>query len=162
LNEVWAYGLRNPWRISFDRETGALYIADVGQGRYEEVDREPAGFQGGRNYGWSVMEGKHCFRPSSGCSTSGKTLPVVEYTHGGGNCSITGGYVYRGTSQPKLVGAYFLADFCSGRIYTMPHDGSSLWMRRDWSANITSFGEGEDGELYLVTINGRLYQVLQV
>jgi glucose/arabinose dehydrogenase len=162
LNEVWAYGLRNPWRISFDRTAGRLYIADVGQGRYEEVNRETAGSAGGRNYGWSVMEGKHCYRPASGCSLSGDILPVVEYTHGGGNCSITGGFVYRGPSQPKLVGQYFLADFCSGRIWTMQAAGSSLWQRFVTSQNITSFGESEDGELYLVTINGRLYQVLQV
>jgi glucose/arabinose dehydrogenase len=159
LDEVWAYGLRNPWRISFDRATGSLYIADVGQNRYEEINREPAGYKGGRNYGWNVMEGKHCYNASS-CNTSGKFLPVAEYSHAsGGNCSITGGYVYRGTDYPDLVGQYVLADFCSGRFYTMPANGSSLWMRRDTSLNVTSFGEGEDGELYAVTINGRLYQI---
>jgi glucose/arabinose dehydrogenase len=161
--EIWAVGLRNPWRYSFDRATGDLWIADVGQNAWEEINVQPAGSRGGENYGWSIMEGRHCLRGSS-CEQDGLTMPNAEYRNDGrsGDCSITGGYVYRGTSQPKLVGAYFLADFCSGRIYTMPHDGSSLWMRRDWSANITSFGEGEDGELYLVTINGRLYQVLQV
>jgi glucose/arabinose dehydrogenase len=159
LDEVWAYGLRNPWRISFDRATGSLYIADVGQNRYEEIDREPAGYRGGRNYGWSVMEGKHCYNASS-CNTSGKFLPVAEYSHSsGGNCSITGGYVYRGADYPALVGQYVFADFCSGRFYTMPANGSSLWMRRDTTLNVTSFGESEDGELYAVTINGRLYQV---
>jgi glucose/arabinose dehydrogenase len=158
LDEIWAYGLRNPWRISFDRATGALFIADVGQSRYEEIDREPPAYHGGRNYGWNVMEGKHCYNASS-CSTSGKTLPVAEYGHTGGNCSITGGYVYRGSAYPALAGQYVLADFCSGRIYTMPADGSGLWMRRDTILNVTSFGESEDGELYLVTINGRLYQV---
>lgn len=159
LDEVWAYGLRNPWRISFDRATGSLYIADVGQSRYEEINREPAGYRGGRNYGWNVMEGKHCYNASS-CNTSGKFLPVAEYSHAsGGNCSITGGYVYRGTEYPDLVGQYVFADFCSGRFYTMPANGSSLWMRRDTSLNVTSFGEGEDGELYAVTINGRLYQI---
>ena len=160
LDEVWAYGLRNPWRISFDRATGSLYIADVGQNRYEEINREPAGYKGGRNYGWSVMEGKHCYNASS-CNTSGKFLPVAEYSHSsGGNCSITGGYVYRGADYPALAGQYFAADFCSGRIYTMPANGSSLWMRRDWTKNITSFGESEDGELYAVTIDGGLYQVV--
>ena len=104
------------------------------------------------------MEGKHCYNASS-CSTSGKTLPVAEYWHTGGNCSITGGYVYRGSAYPGLAGLYVLADFCSGRFYTMPAEGSSLWMRRDTILNVTSFGESEDGELYAVTINGRLYQV---
>jgi len=158
LDEIWAYGLRNPWRISFDRSTGALFIADVGQSRFEEIDREPPAYAGGRNYGWNVMEGKHCYNASS-CSTSGKTLPVAEYGHTGGNCSITGGYVYRGSAYPALAGQYVLADFCSGRFYTMPAEGSSLWMRRDTVLNVTSFGESEDGELYAVTINGRLYQV---
>ena len=158
LDEIWAYGLRNPWRISFDRATGSLFIADVGQSRYEEIDREPPAYHGGRNYGWNVMEGKHCYNASS-CSTSGKTLPVAEYGHTGGNCSITGGYVYRGSAYPALTGQYVLADFCSGRFYTMPAGGSSLWMRRDTILNVTSFGESEAGELYAVTINGRLYQV---
>ena len=161
-DEVWAYGLRNPWRISFDRGTGMLFIADVGQNRYEELNREPAGYKGGRNYGWSVYEGRHCFRPSSGCSLAGDTFPVIEYAHGSINCSITGGYVYRGPTQPKLVGAYFFADFCSGRIWSMPATGSTTWLRRDTTLNITSFGEAEDGELFLVTLSGRLYQVKQI
>jgi glucose/arabinose dehydrogenase len=158
LDEIWAYGLRNPWRISFDRATGSLFIADVGQSRYEEIDREPPAYHGGRNYGWNVMEGKHCYNATS-CSTSGKTLPVAEYGHTGGNCSITGGYVYRGSAYPALAGLYVFADFCSGRFYTMPAEGASLWMRRDTILNVTSFGESEAGELYAVTINGRLYQV---
>ncbi|HET9083377.1 MAG TPA: PQQ-dependent sugar dehydrogenase [Candidatus Limnocylindrales bacterium] len=158
LDEIWAYGLRNPWRISFDRATGSLFIADVGQSRYEEIDREPPAYHGGRNYGWNVMEGKHCYNATS-CSTSGKTLPVAEYGHTGGNCSITGGYVYRGSAYPALAGLYVFADYCSGRFYTMPAGGSSLSLRRDTILNVTSFGESEDGELYAVTINGRLYQV---
>jgi glucose/arabinose dehydrogenase len=158
-DEIWAYGMRNPWRISFDRGTGMLFIADVGQSRYEEIDREPAGYHGGRNYGWRQMEGKHCY--VSGCSRSGKTLPVAEYSHSFG-CSITGGYVYRGPSQPKLVGSYFFADFCSGRIWSMAANGSSLWQRRVISQNITSFGESEDGELYVATLSGRLYQIKQI
>jgi glucose/arabinose dehydrogenase len=160
-DEVWAYGLRNPWRISFDRATGSLFIADVGQSRYEEIDREPPAYGGGRNYGWNVMEGKHCYNASS-CSTSGKTLPVVEYGHGGGNCSVTGGHVYRGSAYPGLKGLYVLADFCSGRFWTMAANGSSLWLRRDTVLNVTSFGESENGELYFVTLNGRLYQVTAV
>ncbi len=158
LDEVWAYGLRNPWRISFDRQVGTFFIADVGQNRYEEINREPAGYRGGRNYGWSVMEGKHCFRPSSGCSLSGDTLPVAEYSHANGNCSITGGFVYRGPDV-ALQNWYVFADFCSGRIWTMAAGGSSLFHRRTAPWNITSFGEGEDGTLYLVTIDGRLVRV---
>ena len=158
LNEIWAYGLRNPWRISFDRGTRAFYIADVGQNRYEEINREPRNFAGGRNYGWNVMEGKHCYNAST-CNTSGKWLPVAEYTHAGGNCSITGGFVYRGPTQTALVGLYVFADFCSGKIYTMSHAGGAITMQRDWTQNITSFGEAENGELYLVTISGRLHQV---
>jgi hypothetical protein len=157
LDEIWAYGLRNPWRISFDRRDGLLYIADVGQNRYEEINREPAGYRGGRNYGWSVMEGRHCFRPSSGCSLSGDTLPIAEYSHSGGNCSITGGYVYRGPAL-ALRNWYVFADFCSGRIWTMAQAGH-YYLRRDVSWNITSFGEAENGTLYFVTIDGRLVRV---
>jgi glucose/arabinose dehydrogenase len=158
LDEVWAYGLRNPWRISFDRGTGSLYIADVGQGRYEEINREPAGYKGGRNYGWNVMEGKHCYNASS-CNKSGKFLPVAEYSHSSGACSITGGYVYRGAAYTGLVGQYIFADFCNGRFYSTPATGSGLWMRKDTSLNVTSFGESENGELFAVTIDGRLLQV---
>ena len=160
LNEVWAYGLRNPWRISFDRGSGAFYIADVGQARYEEINREPRNFAGGRNYGWNVMEGKHCYAASS-CNKSGKWLPVAEYTHAGGNCSITGGYVYRGSDPANagMVGLYMFADFCSGKMYTMPNTGGAITLQRDSIYNITSFGEAENGELYFVTINGRLHRV---
>lgn len=156
--EIWAYGLRNPWRISFDRGTGKLFIADVGQGSREEIDREPARSAGGRNYGWSVMEGTSCFRPAS-CPLAGDTLPVAEYGHAGGNCSITGGFVYRGKTQADLVGQYVFADFCSGRIWTMAHDGSTIVQRADTSHGITSFGESESGELFAVTIDGHLYRV---
>jgi glucose/arabinose dehydrogenase len=161
--EIWDYGLRNPWRISFDRVTGQLFIADVGQGRYEEVDREKAGATGGRNYGWNAMEGMHCYKPSK-CPLAGDTLPNMEYSHGGGNCAITGGYVYRGPSQTALVGSYVFADWCSGRIWTIPHNGIPVnqaeTLRADTPHNITSFGESENGELYLVTSSGGLYQVL--
>ncbi len=158
--EIWAYGLRNPWRMSFDRATGALFIADVGQGRWEEIDREPAGSPGGRNYGWNVMEGTSCYNASS-CSLAGDTLPVAQYSHDDG-CSITGGYVYRGPSQAKLTGLYVFADYCSGKIWTMPEGGGTadLVLRADTSQNITSFGENEAGELFAVTGDGKLYRVL--
>jgi glucose/arabinose dehydrogenase len=157
-DEVWAYGLRNPWRLSFDRGTGRLFIADVGQSRWEEIDREPSGYAGGRNYGWSVMEGKHCYGATT-CSRTGKTLPVAEYSHVGGNCSITGGYVYRGHADAALIGQYVYADYCSGRIWTLPSGGSTPTLRADTSAQITSFGESESGELWAVTITGRLYRI---
>jgi glucose/arabinose dehydrogenase len=147
LDEIWARGLRNPWRISFDRGTGALFIADVGQGRREEVNREPAGFAGGRNYGWSAMEGSVCYRPSK-CPLAGDTLPVTEYGHSSGNCSITGGYVYRGTDYPAMVGQYVFADFCTGMIWTIDHSGTGgKSLRYDSQQSPTSFGESDDGEL---------------
>lgn len=155
--EIWAYGLRNPWRISFDRSSGALYIGDVGQGSREEIDRQSAGAPGGRDYGWNVMEGTTCYRPSA-CPLAGDTLPIAEYTHAGGNCSITGGYVYRGTAIPSLVGHYIFGDYCTGRIWSLRPGGRSadITLRRDTPYQITSFGEHEDGELYFVTIDGRL------
>jgi glucose/arabinose dehydrogenase len=157
-DEIWAYGLRNPWRISFDRSTGNLFIADVGQGRREEVNREVASSLGGRNYGWDVMEGTLCFEPASGCNTAGKVLPAAQYGHDLG-CSITGGYVYRGAHR-DLQGLYVYGDFCSGRIWTMRENGSGETVRRDTSLNISSFGEGESGELFLTDLNGAVYRVI--
>ena len=161
--EIWDYGLRNPWRISFDRGTGKLFIADVGQGRREEVNREKAGFTGGRNYGWDAMEGTLCYTASK-CPLAGDTLPNAQYSHSGGNCSITGGYVYRGPTQTALVGLYVFADWCSGRIWTLPHNAAAVnapeTLRADTNQNITSFGESENGELYAVTSDGHVYQVL--
>ena len=164
-DEIWARGLRNPWRFSFDRFTGNLWIGDVGQNRYEEIDRStvnsrPAGW--GANYGWRVMEGRHCYIPSSGCSTSHKTLPIVEYTHSYG-CSVTGGFVYRGGLYPMLRGGYFFGDYCSGRIWTIYAGARSpatrTFLRRD-NINISSFGEGETGELYVVDHGGRLFRIV--
>lgn len=157
-DEIWAYGLRNPWRFSFDRESGDLYIADVGQSRREEVNLEDAADPGGNNFGWDVMEGSLCFEPPSGCSLAGDTLPVAEYSHTLG-CSITGGYVYRGTHR-DLKGLYVYGDFCSGRIWTMNANGSGETVRRDTSLNISSFGESESGELYVTDLNGVLYRVI--
>jgi glucose/arabinose dehydrogenase len=156
-DEIWAYGMRNPWRISFDRTTGNLFNGDVGQDRYEEVNRESNASTGGRNFGWDIMEGKHC--RVSGCTPpANDVLPVAEYTHSLG-CSITGGYVYRG-SHRDLQGLYVFGDFCSGRIWTMPNAGSSITVRRDTSLNISSFGESESGELYVTDLNGALYRVI--
>ena len=157
-DEIWAYGLRNPWRISFDRTTGDLYIGDVGQGRREEVDRQPAGVAGGRNYGWNVLEGSLCYPSGTSCDRAGKTMPVAQYDHSFG-CSITGGYVYRGAHR-DLAGLYVYGDFCSGRLWTMNADGSGERVRRDTTLNISSFGESEAGELYLTDLGGALYRVI--
>ena len=159
FGEIWDIGLRNPWRISFDRGTGKLFIADVGQNRYEEINREAAGFTGGRNYGWNAMEGMHCYT-SSKCPMAGDTLPIAEYGHINGSCSITGGYVYRGVTQVNLIGQYVFADFCSGMIWTIPHDGTARTARANTNQMITSFGEAENGELYAVALSGNLYRVL--
>jgi glucose/arabinose dehydrogenase len=158
-DEIWQYGLRNPWRISFDRATGALWIGDVGQGDWEEIDRDPAPGTPARNWGWDVMEGKHCFEPSSGCDTSGKTLPIHEYDHGDG-CSVTGGNVYRGQTQRDLQGVYVFADYCFGTISTIAANGTTATLRLDTSALISSFGESESGELYMTDRKGGLYRVV--
>ena len=160
LGEIWNIGLRNPWRASFDRETGGLWIADVGQGSWEEINREPSRV-GGRNYGWDCREGRHPFE-TAGCS--GKTFrdPVAEYGHSAGNCSVTGGYVYRGEAYPDLQGHYVLGDFCSGKIWTLPAGARfpRLKFHRDTSVMISSFGESESGELFLTDYaRGRLYRV---
>jgi glucose/arabinose dehydrogenase len=147
--EIWAYGLRNPWRYSFDRKTGDLYIGDVGQDSYEEIDFQPAGDPGGENYGWNFMEGFHSYQ---GQAPPGLTPPVAEYDHSGGNCSVTGGYVYRGTRLPDLSGMYVFGDYCSGRIWVLAHaaDGwkAAVWL--ETTLAITSFGEDDSGELYVL------------
>ncbi len=160
--EVWAYGLRNPWRFSFDRATGDLWIADVGQDKWEEVNLQPAAGQGGENYGWSIMEGTHCFRPATACDMTGLTLPIAEYNHDQG-CSITGGYVYRGRAFPALTGAYYYGDYCSGRLWALHRNGSGAWQQTQLAKTavaISSFGEDEAGELYLTGLSdGIVYQL---
>jgi glucose/arabinose dehydrogenase len=161
--EIWAYGLRNPWRFSFDRQTGDFYIADVGQNQFEEVNAV-AGNPPGLNYGWNRMEGLHCFEPSSGCDRTGLTLPVVEYDHGDG-CSVTGGYVYRGSAIPEIQGVYFYSDFCSGFVRGFRFVGGAPTDSREYSdlepegdRSVSSFGEDAAGELYLTTFGGRVYR----
>ena len=154
--EVWAVGLRNPWRYSFDRDTGDLWIADVGQNRYEEINRVPAGSAGGLNFGWPIAEGSHCFPEEKTCDRSGLAGPLFDYPHQDGNCSITGGYVYRGTLIPALQGAYLFGDFCSGKIWALAETGSG-WQSPeilDTTLSISSFGEDEIGELYAIDLNG--------
>ena len=163
LGEIWAYGLRNPWRFSFDRDTGDLLIADVGQDEREEVDFEPAGSGGGRNYGWRRMEGFACFNPASGCNDGTLTLPVLDYDHSLG-CSITGGYRYRGTLYPELGGFYLYADFCSGRIWGA-RQGVTAWSTSvllDTALNISTFGEDAAGTLYLAHRHATAGRILRV
>jgi glucose/arabinose dehydrogenase len=159
-DEIWALGFRNPWRFSFDQETGDLYIADVGQNSFEEVDFQPAYSMGGENYGWNVMEGAHCFK-SNICNQSGLVLPVVEYDHSQG-CSITGGFVYRGDAFPRMQGVYFYGDFCSGNLRGLKREGNS-WQNTlllSTGFNITTFGEDEEGNLYLADYpNGDVYLI---
>lgn len=165
LPEIWAFGLRNPYRSSFDRQTGELYIADVGQDTWEEVNVQSPG-QSAINYGWPTMEGYQCYNPSFGCDTSGLRRPILDYQHIDFNCSITGGFVYRGCGIPELIGRYFFGDFCSGRIWSATHDGSSATSLINHEAEIgvpfgSLFGFGEDGkgELYLCVGFGELYRI---
>jgi len=161
--EIWALGLRNPFKIAFDRDSGALYIGDVGQGRFEEIDVEPAG-AGGRNYGWNVMEASSCFNPASGCDPTGLTLPVLEYSHADG-CSVTGGVVYSGCRMPDLVGTYFYGDYCSGFVRSFRYANGQATDQRDWTDGIggvdqlTSFGTDDAGEVYVVDRDGEVYRL---
>jgi glucose/arabinose dehydrogenase len=162
-NEIWAIGLRNPWRYSFDRLTGDLYIADVGQNVYEEVNFQPAGSPGGQNYGWPIMEGLHCYPADRSCDRAGLTLPVQEYDHTQG-CSVTGGYVYRGQAFPALSGIYLFGDFCSGRIWGLALTGDGDWQvarLAQMDIQLSSFGEDEAGELYVLDKGqGELFRVI--
>jgi glucose/arabinose dehydrogenase len=162
LGEIWATGLRNPWRFSFDRFSGDLYVADVGQSAWEEINHQPAGAKGGQNYGWNQLEGTHCYL-NSDCQTSGMTVPVAEYSHLEGGCSVTGGYVYRGRQFPLLNGNYFLGDYCSGIIWSLFAEADGKWLLNpllDSDMNISSFGEDVNGELYVLDHRGGfIYQV---
>lgn len=162
--EIWSYGFRNPWRYSFDAATGDLYIADVGQSRWEEIDRARAAEGGGRglDYGWSIMEGDDC--ETAGCDTTGLTLPVLQYGHDEG-CAIVGGYVYRGSGVPSLQGQYLYGDYCRGWVRSVPADGEP-GEPHDWPAlspgrGITSFGQDASGELYLLTSAGEVFKIVQ-
>jgi glucose/arabinose dehydrogenase len=157
--EAWATGLRNPWRFSFDRATGDLYIGDVGQNQWEEVDFQPADSKGGENYGWNIMEGTHSY--SGVPAPSGLTAPFFDYSHDNG-CSVTGGYVYRGKALPDLQGVYFFGDYCSGTIWASYRDTSGAWQTNvfmDSHLAISSFGQDEDGELYVVNHGGSVLRL---
>jgi len=161
--EIWAMGLRNPWRFSFDRQTGDLIIGDVGLNQFEEVDFQPAGDSGGQNYGWPIMEGTHCLL-SSACNTPGLTPPVVEYEHQlNGRCAVIGGYIYRGQAFAALRGIYLYGDLCGGQIWGMQRVNGE-WQTQvlgdAWFA-LTSFGEDEAGNLYVTDyLGGKLYQIM--
>lgn len=161
-DEIWAYGVRNPWRFSFDKTTGDLYIGDVGQGAQEEIDFQAAGTAGGANYGWRIREGNLCYNPSSGCGTpAAYVAPVAVYDHTNG-CAVTGGYVYRGAAFPGLVGVYLYGDYCSGKLWGLYKNASNQWVTsliRTTSYNISSFGEDENGELYIVDYGGQLIRI---
>ncbi|MCB9378337.1 MAG: PQQ-dependent sugar dehydrogenase [Holophagales bacterium] len=149
--EVWALGLRNPWRFSFDRATGELWIGDVGQGSWEEIDVEDPKSGGGRHYGWKTMEGRHCFAPKRGCDSTGLEMPVHEYGHDVG-CSVTGGYVYRGRALPDLAGMYLFSDYCTGTLWALRRrdDGvAEVSTLLQTGLHVSSFGEDEAGEIYL-------------
>ena len=157
-DEIWAYGLRNPWRFSFDRKNGDLWTGDVGQNAFEEVDLVSRG----GNYGWNILEGAHCFSPRTGCDPSGTILPVIEYGADKG-CSVIGGYVYRGTRIPSLAGAYLYGDFCSGEIHGVRQENGEVVEHEllvDSGLMITSFGEGEDGEIYVLSQDGSIYRLI--
>lgn len=155
--EIYAYGLRNPWRFSFDPASGRLWAGDVGQDKYEEVDI----IQKGNNYGWNIMEGKHCFNPPDSCDETGLTLPIWEYDHNEGR-SITGGIVYHGKRVPDLVGSYIFADFMNGRVWSMRYEeGKPPQVTKlfDSELSISSLGVDQNGELYFCAFDGNIYRL---
>jgi len=157
--EIWAYGLRNPWRFSFDSESGLLWAADVGQSLWEEIDI----ITKGANYGWNIMEGSHCYSPATGCNQSGLTLPIFEYDHSQG-CAVTGGYVYRGDQIASLQGYYIYGDYCSGNIWALAYNGSVVTeniLLVDSDLTITSFGQDPAGNLYILSRQGGIYTLVQ-
>jgi glucose/arabinose dehydrogenase len=160
--EVWAIGLRNPWRYTFDRETGDLWIGDVGGGEREEIDFQRGGSRGGRNYGWNLMEGTV---PQSENLPSGLVRPVFEYETGSdGTCAIVGGYVYRGTGIPALHGAYLFSDYCGGQIRALRHRRGKVLQHRDLGVEVdgmASFGEDQNGELYALSLAGQVFRIVQ-
>jgi len=166
--EIWALGLRNPWRFTFDRLNGDMYIGDVGQNCWEEVDYQPGTSHGGENYGWRIMEGFHAFDPANmgNCSQptitpSGITRPITDYVHDG-PCAVTGGYVYRGSAYPQMTGVYFFSDYCAGHIWTEEQISPNTWVSDDKLGSglqISSFGEDQNGELYVLDIGGQVYKL---
>ena len=161
-NEIWAYGLRNPWRFEFDEVDGTLYVADVGQNQWEEVT-VVADDAAGLNFGWNIMEGTHCFGAAS-CDMEGLEIPQVEYDHSDG-CSITGGYVYRGGSITGIRGHYFYSDYCTGFLRSFRYSGGNVSDETEWDVGdlgrVLSFGEDSAGELYILSENGNVYRLVE-
>ena len=156
--EIWAYGLRNPWRFSFDPVTGDLWTGDVGQNRFEEIDLVVRG----GNYGWNVLEGTHCFSPKTECDPAGTAHPVLEYPINGG-CSVIGGYVYRAADIPSLAGAYVYGDHCSGKVSALRYEGQTVTGNReiaDTGHRITSFGVDRAGNLYVLTQKSGVFRLV--
>ena len=181
-DEIWAIGMRNPYRWTFDRVTGEMYIADVGQNSWEEIDYEPAGFAGGRNYGWDIMEGTHCHEPLINCDDGDPVLtyPIYEYSSAsGGNCSITGGVVYHGTQLPMIQGQYLFADYCSSKFWSVLVSGGAVADTTEWTSQISpstdgfivntivGIGDGNDGEVYIIdrgsttTPTGQIFKLVR-
>ena len=153
--EIFAIGFRNPWRFSFDRKTGELWAGDVGQNSWEEINKVKLG----ENHGWRLLEGNHCFKPDEGCRESRNvTLPVTEYANAGPRCSVIGGYVYRGADMPSLEGTYLFGDYCSGEIFGFRDGKQTVLLETD--LQITSFGEDEKGELYVINHNGSIHRII--
>ena len=160
--EIWAYGLRNPWRMAFDWTTGLLYIADVGQNKWEEVNVQPV-TAAGLNYGWNRMEGAHCYGLPV-CTKTGVVLPALEYDHDEG-CSVTGGAVYRGKRLPFVAGHYFYSDYCTGFLRSFTYENGIVTNRHSWNVgalgSVLSFGEDGAGELYILSGNGGVYKLIE-
>ena len=160
--EIWVYGLRNPWRFSFDRLNGDMYIGDVGQNDWEEIDFQSADSTGGENYGWGIMEGDHCYKRH--CESQAYVAPIAEYHHSDGGCSVTGGYVYRGEQLKDLRGVYVYGDYCSGLISALFKTNDGVWTTTpliESSLKISSFGEDELGEVYVVDRGGAIYRLME-
>lgn len=157
--EIFAFGFRNPWRISFDREAGDLWTGDVGQGTREEVNLVTSG----GNYGWNIMEGDLCFEPPDGCSSDGLVMPRATYATSGDNCAVTGGYVYRGSELPELQGWYVYGDYCSGVVWALDTEDQDAEPVRlmDTDFGLPSFGQDADGELYLITFDGSVQKLVR-
>ncbi|MEE8191666.1 MAG: PQQ-dependent sugar dehydrogenase [Gemmatimonadales bacterium] len=162
-DEIWGFGLRNPWRFSFDAPSAMIYIGDVGQNAWEEVNVAPAN-SAARNYGWNVMEGNGCFGGGS-CNQTGMTLPVIVYPTGSEGCSVIGGYVYRGAALPDVIGHYFYSDWCNGWLRSFKYVGGAATEQTEWNVgdigNVLSFGVDANGELYILSQNGRVYRLVQ-
>jgi glucose/arabinose dehydrogenase len=156
-DEIWAYGLRNPWRFSFDRVSGDLFLGDVGQSEWEEIDHQPAGSPGGENYGWRLMEGPDCYNPPIDCDDGTLVHPILAYPHAGSVCAVIGGYVYRGTALPQYVGAYFFSDNCTGQMWVAKERANGTWRVRELVDSAffpSTFGETESGELCFADYSG--------